>query len=271
MRPRLNLLIATVVVALCLGRGAAGWAGEDATYPIWWSPSLELESLDKIDERLGEPLYSSGSGFTLYDADRGNRTEAIADSCKSLDRLLDEGYSAFLMHRIRFLLVVMAKCHAIEMLGEAQPAKKSHVRDFKLDADSIEYLPAMANLSPSCDFRCRQYVANERRISWKKFEPRGILSVDAKSEYQMEVKTPGVDLKMEIVARGDFNRDGLEDLLLKVIAGATGGTWGWTELSLLSRESPDGVLWMLDAEQGLCRRYECEVEYDYPEALRRTN
>ena len=235
------------------------------------SPSLELESLDNIDERLGEPLYPSGGGFALYKGQRDEGQKAVADSCKSLNRLMKEGYTAFFNYRIKFLLVLLAECRAIRMLREAQPAKKSYVREFKLDANSINYLPALVDVAASCDRLCRQYAANDRRIPLIKFVDAEHLIVDPTSDYRMDVKTFGSDLTMEILVRADFNGDGLEDLLLWINAGAIGGTWGTTQTYLLSRESPDGVLWVLDAEKRLCSRYKCKTDYDYPKALRRAD
>ena len=43
-----------VVAGMALGFGfcpTSATAAEAEQYPIWWSPSLELESLDRIDER----------------------------------------------------------------------------------------------------------------------------------------------------------------------------------------------------------------------------
>ena len=84
----------------------------------------------------------------------------------------------------------------------------------------------------------------------------------------MKVVTDTTSLTQRILARADFNGDGLEDLLLWVNANATGGTWGTTTLFVLSRQTPDSVLWALNAREGLSRHYKCEPYYDYPEVLR---
>ena len=265
---------ATIVSAMLLIASDIALPTEDETYPIWWSPSLELESLDKIDERLARLFWpESKGGITVYKGEWPGDDQSYIDSCASRNKLRKEGYYARHNYDMQILLFYTAECHAIEMLGEAQPAKKSHVRDFKLDADSIDYLPAMVSPSPSCDGLCRQYVANERRISWKEYEGLDSRSMNSESDYRMKGQASGAHLTMEILARADFNGDGLEDLLLMSRAGAIGGTWGTTRLYLLSRESPDSVLWLLNAEKRLCskRYYQCDAEYDSPEALRRTN
>lgn len=267
-------MVAGVVTVMLLMSFADALPAEDETHPIWWSPSLGLEKLDDAEKYLEDPA-SLGGGVSLIKVEGDERQEATAESCGSLNRLMQKGYHAgFAMHSIRVVLYHLAKCYAIELLLEARPAKKSYVRDFRLDADSMNYLPAMVKPSPSCDWLCRQYVANERRISWKQFEPTGILSVDHVSDHQIKVETSGTNLSMEILARADFNGDGLEDLLLWVHAGAIGGTWGTTKLYLLSREKPESVLWVLDAEEEICSPISyrpCDTDYDIPEALRRAD
>ncbi len=53
MLERPNTLMRIALLALCLLCGPAALAGEDADpYPIWWSPELGLESLDKIEWQL---------------------------------------------------------------------------------------------------------------------------------------------------------------------------------------------------------------------------
>lgn len=52
MRAMSELLAAPAVIMSLLTCVSAARAGVDARYPIWWSPGLELESRDKIDERL---------------------------------------------------------------------------------------------------------------------------------------------------------------------------------------------------------------------------
>ena len=270
MRAMPNLLVAISMLVFGLGGRAEAQAQSTEAYPIWWAPSLGIEGLDDVEKRLEDTAWFGG-GIHIYKGERGKRNEAIADSCGSLERLLQEGYSAYVTHSIRVLRYRLAKCGAMRMLLKAQPAKKSFVRSFGFDADSLNYLPAIVNPSPSCDFLCRQFVANERRISWNKFAVSKTLSVDPVSEHQLKVLTETESLTLELKARADFNGDGLEDLLLWVNAGATGGTWGTTEYYLLTRDTPDGVLWVLDAKKELCFNYFCSSEYDYPEALRRTD
>ncbi len=64
-------------------------------YPIWWSGELELESLDRVDQRLRRDLWPDiGEGFYLYVGIQPRLRKAYARNCESLIRLSEAGYSA---------------------------------------------------------------------------------------------------------------------------------------------------------------------------------
>ena len=87
----------------------------------------------------------------------------------------------------------------------------------------------------------------------------------------MTVETETSFIDLEILARADFNSDGMEDLLVQYFGGATHGTWGTILKFILSRDEPDAVLRVLNPEQYNCsiETYGyCSLYYDYPEALK---
>ena len=59
-------------------------------------------------------------------------------------------------------------------------------------------------------------------------------------------------IHIDILGRADFNDDGLEDIFLRSIVKAKEGRWGAEDLFTLVRDQPDGVLWVLDAEDYVC-------------------
>ncbi len=89
------------------------------------------------------------------------------------------------------------------------------------------------------------------------------------SDLKIKARSENGVLWVEIMARADSTGDGLEDLLTRAKVGAVEqSTWGGTWLFLLTRDTPDGVLWVVDADQELCSDYQCRVQYDEPAALR---
>ena len=244
-------MITTVVVALCLGIGAPAWAEEAAPYPVWWSPELGLESLDKIDERLERNLWPGDDGFRLFVGIGKNRTTVIAHSCADIRRYEKEGSGAIDSPDIYLWMTLYRQCSPIERFTEAKPSNESYVANFVLNADALDYLPAMLQGSPSCDGMCRLYDANHYRIPLGQ-KLRRPNDVAVASPYEMTVETEINRIHIEILGRADFNDDGVEDIFLRSIVKAKEGRWGAHKLFTLIRDEPDGVLWVLDAEDYVC-------------------
>ncbi len=257
-------LAATAVAAL--GLGGAALAAEDGPYPVWWSPSLELDSLDVIEERLARKLWPDGDGIEVYEGGRKSGEIKVADTCASTIQLSDAGYWALPWHDYKVHLFQLARCRAIQMLERAAPARKSFVRDFITDREAVDYLSAMVRVPMSCDWLCRQHMANGKRIAWSQLED--ILNVDFGTDYKMMVRTDTTRTEIEILARADFNADGSEDLLVLADTYATEGRWGGAEIYVLTREASDEIMRVLNADEYLCPDYTCQNYYNYPEVLR---
>jgi hypothetical protein len=54
-------------------------------------------------------------------------------------------------------------------------------------------------------------------------------------------------IPLEILAYGDFNEDGSEDMLMR--------RQGARSVYVLTRDTPDGVFYVLNAEEHLCPEY----------------
>ncbi len=254
-------------------------AAEEGPYPVWWSDKLRLESLDQIDARLERPFWDNG-GYTVYKGVGNERTEATVDACNIRRRLFEEGYYAGASQRY-FAVYLWAMCDALEKLATAKPAARSYVRNFVFDRNAFDLLPAIVGGAESCGFLCRLKWANERGDTWTQLEDdlfkrharentsiaisgqtRSIKVEDDKTatilfEYVEEVpveeeKTTiwsySVDRSpLEILAYGDFNEDGLEDMLMR--------RQGARNVYVLTRDTPDGVFFVLNAEEHLCPDY----------------
>ena len=243
MRSRLRKIARTAgLTALWAGLAFANSAlAEEPPYPVWWSPVLELDSIEAIDARLARALWLEyDDGMPLIKIEGDEREDVSADNCIELRKFDEQGYFGAGSHDQWVQQYLLAHCRAIEWMRRARPAKRSFLRDFVLDEEAIHVLPALVDISPSCDYRCRQLVADERRIPLSQFEP--VFRVTVTSTEEIEIRTLGAETDLSILARGDFNDDGLDDLLLLASSGATEGTWGGAEIYLLSRGTPGAVL-----------------------------
>ena len=231
-------------------------AAADASYPVWWSPKLELQSLDQVDQRLRRDLWPEiGKGFELYLRGNSRSRKAYARDCSTMISLSEAGYWGLGNINIKPQIFNLAHCRAIALLAQANPVRTSYLRDFTLNAEALDYLPALVNLYPSCEFICYAVEANEHGIPFTKFETP--LVVEVTSDDEMTVWTTGWMVILTIVGRGDFTEDGVDDMLLLANGGATEGTYGTTRLYLVTRNEAEAVLRVIDAEQELCPDYDC--------------
>ncbi len=234
-------------------------AADEEPYPIWWSPKLELESLEKVDQRLERSFWPDDEGFVMkkWDVDRYSAKDP-APNCPALLDLAEQGYQGtpFKLH-----MALMAECEALRYLKNARPAKRSYLAGFMLNHEAFEFLPHMVYFGGSCSSACARYYANEERIPMG--EPEPLTELETASDQEMTFETDHESFTMEILARADFNRDGFEDILLRSSYYIFKATGGGTRLFLLTRDAPESVLRVVNPDRHLCTRYQCDPAYYY--------
>jgi hypothetical protein len=261
--------LALLWAGLVLGSGAAVATESDAQppYPVWWSPVLELDSLDAIDARLARALWEHDpEGMTLYKSEGDTRLEVQANSCIELKRLVVDGYEGVGSRGYWLRQLKQAECTAITMLKDAESASTSYLHDFRLDSSSVNYLPAAAALKPSCYRMCREAAANDRRIPLTGVYE--VIGVDALSDGQLDFWLNDWKIRLTLLARADFTGDGLEDLLLLSSGGTIMGRGAWAHLFLLSRDASNTVFHVPNLNRHDYWRCDCEQAYDDPEIFR---
>ena len=268
-----------LICLTALAFAAPGRAAEDGPYPVWWSEKLRLESLERIGARLEGPFWDNG-GYSVSKGRGEARTETTVDNCNTRRRLSEEGYSAEAPEQY-FEVYLWAMCDALEKLMTAKPADRSFVRNFVFDRNALDLLPAIVGGAESCGFLCRLKWANERGDTWTQLadelfkhharenlsisisgQTRSTIVEDDKTatilfEYVEEIpveetKTTiwsySVDRNpLEILAYGDFDEDGLEDMLMR--------RQGARSVYLLTRDTSDGVFYALNVGEHLCADY----------------
>jgi hypothetical protein len=214
------------VAADALAKSAPAIAG------VWWSPTLELKSLRDIDARLGAPFPDA------VEMARG-REVVEAANCRALLDLRSKGYEAaggsLGYARERHFGAV---CTALTALNAAAAPKTSHLADFRLTPQAIGVMPPILAASfIHADGAALE--AEARGLSWREFEPKLVARMDGE---ELVVTGSTWEVRAEIYARGDFNGDGLDDLMVRAAESATGGSYASTRLVLLTRREPRGKL-----------------------------
>ncbi len=250
-----KLPVRLFAVLAWLGQPAV--AAETPPYPVWWAPKLELERIKDVEQRLQRDLWPDiGDGFDLYPNGDPSRPGVHAPTCDSLMSHSADGYEPLSGIDIKAQHYNLALCRAIALLGQARAAETSFLRDFSLNAEAADYLPALVNLYPSCEFICNAFAANRRGVALAEFDE--VEHIEVLADGRILIATAGWIVELGILARGDITADGLDDVLLLAHGGATEGSYRATELFILTRDEQDGVLQVVDSERRLCPGYWCD-------------
>ena len=243
-------------------------------YPVWWAPEFGIESLEEIDALLAKP-FPEELRNRLYKFDYGRNDwqtpvdEQPIDDCLSLFEWLAAGYE-WGLPRDNLLAYRLAYpyCSTLLALKRARPAQASYVRDFVMNLDTLDYMPSLVGY-----WTCRELLshlqANLEGLSWNRFDfgyhsgwGYRMAVVENRNTFVLQTwaedHSRGYDEVFEIIARGDFNGDGLDDLVLRMTFVSHRSGSKRPELFLLTRLDADDVLRVaevispLDSERNRC-------------------
>jgi hypothetical protein len=140
------------------------------------------------------------------------------------------------------------QCDVLLLVLKAKPSRASYVTDFKLDEDALDLLPLSLSSILSNDEERAADKTERRGLSWKKFKPG--LKLVKKGANWMAVEEPGeARISLEIKAFGDFNGDGIEDVLLFKSTSAINATFRYYEPVILTRTADGRLLKALEVEE----------------------
>ncbi|MET0383795.1 MAG: hypothetical protein ABW032_10285 [Burkholderiaceae bacterium] len=194
-----------------------------------WSPSLELPSLEALPSRWARPfaeridLIRRGGRLTASDckellAARAGGASPLGDRALGIER--DEG----------------AKCIALEQLSRVRPARSSHLAGFALPEAALADLPPTfaTPFARQDDEDARAAEAQGRTLA--DVRP-GIVA--RSQDGLLVLRGDTWQTQMEVLARGDFDGGGVEELLIAAHDTAIEGTYDSTRLLLVTR-GPEG-------------------------------
>lgn len=132
-------------------------------------------------------------------------------------------------------------CFALDTVLNGQNAKKTYFHDFVLDKTIVDQLPANFALIISST-RSEEILKNKNIISWRQADEITSINVDGKVA---NVSSKGDNQRLEWLARGDFNSDGIEDLLLLLNSWVEGGSYGAASLFIVSKHSEQSRIYIV--------------------------
>lgn len=194
--------------------------------------------LNKFSENQGKP------GLILFHHEKG---EAIANSCEDLWQLSDLGYYGQTQFAINREMEFKSACIVLELLDKVKPSQTSYLQNFHWTEDIIRNLPkdlaeSLDTLNDSgirAEFEKRKKFLDVYEIHTSD-EGRYSLEIIDTHRFEMIYDERASDV-YQIIALGDFNGDGIEDMLL-TWAKYPGGSWHLYGHEVLTRLEPNGDL-----------------------------
>ncbi len=226
------IAVGTLLLPACGSKPGAGSASR--THPVRWSAkALEVSRLSEIEAGLTKPFEDP------VPVRRGKET-GVVTNCSTCVELLAQGYEPPLDRDLQVLTAMALKCLALQALQAASPSATSYLTQFRFDSGALARLPPALALAVSTGQSKRRQEAGEKQLSWSQFDPAA--TARAENEDTLRVEGPGWEQRLEVIARGDFDGDGVEDWMVQDEAWMTEGTYRSVRLFLLARTGPGDQL-----------------------------
>jgi len=257
---------------------------DQGPYPIWWSPELGVESLGDVDSELDKPFptekqfYLSDQWLVragivsartpLFGLEHMNKR--LVGNCADWNNWHKKGFVFAYKKARQFVGKLYApiafRCQILDALRTGSPTRISHLNDGEWIAELENLLPAFLAWGGSCREFDAVVNANKDGVPAVSFpftrmttylrnpakDPAAtVLRFEAKPYEKWKenyyLKPRVLDFDLQILAKGDFDGDGVEDVILRKIN-------DWSEeilgkfpqtLYLLTRLKKDAILRVL--------------------------
>lgn len=244
IRTALNVVLACM---LTLGPGQASGTGTGTRHPVVAYPGLSLGAASATDTHgwrmlLDRPWRIGDEAVRIEVGDRTHGARRIG-TCSALFRADAEGLSVrnaldAVIYRAR-----ATDCYAVRATGRARASQRSFVADFAMDPAQARTLPVRLAFAISPDEERR--VARIRRRGGDLGDFIGTARIEPAA-----VSAPGVRIddrsggtqRMRLLARGDFDGDGTEDLLIATDQHVAGGSYRSFGLFVVTRTAAGAPL-----------------------------
>jgi hypothetical protein len=230
------VIVVGVTLVLCAAGTTEARAEEARQVRLSAELQLPWPALSAIDTALTGRIPDEFE--VRVDGGRGNRR--TVRTCTDFLAIADQPFDTDNERDWQLIWAQGLRCVALKWLKNAQPAKISLIDDFHLDRRAAETLPPQLALPVAREEVERARKAAAACQSVKVLEPSMKTKVRTKSKITFEGK--GWEAEVIEYARGDFDGDGFEDLLLRRDGGLKGGSYHRTNVFILTRTPKDKCL-----------------------------
>ena len=207
------------------------------SHPVQYSSRLNLSSAAEIEQRL----HASFTEGAEHPVGVNNCVQLLAKCEPAMQDCAERSSTSD--RDVQAAKSTIVDCLVLQELQHATPATTSHVAELKWDANILPLLPPELAVNISAELIGKAKAAAKRGESWHDFDRTATASEDGQD--QVVVQGKGFLERLIIWGRGDFNGDGIEDLLVQSLDTLTEGTYRNTRLFILTRKKNGGKLSVL--------------------------
>lgn len=233
-------LSALSVALLMLASACGTSAGSGGRYDVEWFDTAEAAPATRaaVEQLLARPWLEAID--VQREAAEGDRMPTTLESCS--DYLDVAGLRMRPIARGNLSGIFQARaldCQAMALTLAAQPAVISYLRPFAFDEGLPDRLPWQVAMIMSGSEA--QRIADERPNStWRQALFGPLTGFSSCGTHCGRYGDPGAEQRVRLVGRGDFDGDGIEDMLLSSSDAAIGGSYRAVRMFVLTRRQPGG-------------------------------
>jgi len=242
-------LVTAVHLAGCTTDGHTVLDNKPATNPLASFINIELTLApylaEMIDEKraLADQLSMTwGAGVSVVNTESAKATKVT--NCQQFFSAESKGMEPVNAFEFFPYRTIGLQCIAISLLSTMNNASKSYLGDFSLDLSLTKQLPTefafIISSTEEKDIR-----ENSKLSRWS--DVYNIESVESLNKEKAVYKVLGGDQELTVLARGDFNHDNIEDILVRLTNTVTEGSYTSTRLFLLTKLGLEGEIRLLKA------------------------
>jgi len=199
---------------------------------VAWSPELHLSAISDIPNQLRQPVLPDSDLLTLA---KGEQSRSI-QTCNDYMAAVQAGFYPNTNYAAKRSAEFVSRCFVLRDLQHARPATSGSPNHWS--NQSLKELPPLMVVG-SREVTNRAEAAGRSGKSWQEFNPA--LKITELKDDLLIAEDSDYAYSMEIMARGDFNGDGVEDIAVYGTATGKHSSWAHAEYFIFS-QTPAGRL-----------------------------
>jgi hypothetical protein len=223
--------------------GMAEAGASSQARPVTWTAGIAGPKASDLAQALDKALEQPWSMVDRrtrerHDARTCRRLLALAPTSDPMDVHLDAAPTMLIENDWDVYIGYLLSCRLLVAFQSAKPSRIDYLGPFALGNARLREIPAAVVPTPSEDEERQLKKASARGVSWKTWDRA--IHVTKTDRGTVTLDSPEAHCFLSIEGRGDFDGDGIEDLVLYRSGGGQEGTWNVASAFVLTRRSPRG-------------------------------